>query len=305
MKQKHFMDIENLREEDTELRKGNGYGFEVGDIIQITEKWDGSNSSIAYDTETDSLIAFSRKQELSFNNILNGFWNYAQSLNKDEYKDVPNYRIFGEWGNRNKIIYNPEWYKKWYVYDIYDVEKECWMPQDVVKLFCKDHNLIYIHELYYGEFISWEHCRSFMNSPAYGDRQEGVVVKNMTKLNNLNSRQPFYLKIVNHSFKETMKHHEKVIDPVVENAKKEAQNIVDSIVTRNRVEKELFKMRDEQIVPEKLTPNDMKLVARNLPKRIYDDCVKEENELVLQCGEYFSKACSATVMRLAKEIILG
>ena len=45
MKQKHFMDIENLREEDTELRQGNGYGFVVGDIIQISTKVDGSNAS--------------------------------------------------------------------------------------------------------------------------------------------------------------------------------------------------------------------------------------------------------------------
>lgn len=70
MKQKHFLDIENLRENDTELRRGNGYGFEKGDIVSITEKIDGSNSSIKYDPETDSLIAFSRKQELSFNNTL-------------------------------------------------------------------------------------------------------------------------------------------------------------------------------------------------------------------------------------------
>ena len=41
IKQKHFMDIENLREEDTELRQGNGHGFVVGDIIQISEKIDG------------------------------------------------------------------------------------------------------------------------------------------------------------------------------------------------------------------------------------------------------------------------
>lgn len=305
MKQKHFMDIENLREEDTELRMGNGHGFEPGDIIQISEKWDGSNACVAYDIETDSLVAFSRKQELSFNNTLNGFYNYVKQLDKEDFKDYPNYRIFGEWGNKNKIIYNQECYKKWYVYDIYDVETECWLPQSIVKQFCKEHNLIYIHILYEGAFISWEHCKSFMNSPAYGEKQEGVVIKNQSKLNNPNSRLPFYLKIVNDSFKESMKTREKVVDPEAEMAKAEAQKIIESIVTKNRIEKELFKMRDEQILPENIEPKDMKLVAQNLPKRIYEDCMKEEKELVIQCGEYFSKLLSGQVMKLAKEIILS
>ena len=124
MVQKHFMDIENLRETDTDLRQSNAGAFEVGDLIQITEKVDGSNACVAYDSETDSLVAFSRKQELSWNNTLEGFWNYVQTLNKEPFKAYPNYRVFGEWLRKNKILYKPECMKIWYVYDIYDVDKE-------------------------------------------------------------------------------------------------------------------------------------------------------------------------------------
>ena len=53
-----------------------------------------------------------------------------------------------------------------------------------------------------GEFISWEHCMTFCNSPAYGDKQEGIVIKNQTKLNDPNTRMPFVLKIVNDCFSE-------------------------------------------------------------------------------------------------------
>ena len=102
-----------------------------------------------------------------------------------------------------------------------------------------------------------------------------------------------------------MKTKEKVIDPEKEEAKAEAQKIVESIVTKNRIEKELFKMRDEGIIPEKIQPSDMKLVAQNLPKRIFDDCMKEEKELVLAAGEYFGKMCGAYTMKLAREVILG
>ena len=73
-----------------------------------------------------------------------------------------------------------------------------------------------------------------MHSPAYGDRQEGVVCKNQTMVSRLlegelsmsdadKSRSPLYLKIVNDDFKESMKTHEKVIDPERENAKAEAE----------------------------------------------------------------------------------
>ena len=306
MEQKKFMDISRVKIGD-ELTPSNTGGFEVGDIIQITEKWDGSNASIRYDIETGKLVAFSRKLELSFSKTLNGFWNYVQNLNAEDYKDTPNYVIFGEWGVKNAIKYNSEFYKNWYVYDIYDVEKEEYLPQTEVKKFVEKHGLTYIHVLYEGEFISWEHCKTFCNSPAYGDLQEGIVIKNQTKLNNPYSRTPFVLKIVNDCFSEVKKdnHRQKIEDPQKIKEREHAQSIVDMVVTKRRVEKELYKMRDEGIVPEKISPQDMRLVAQNLPKRIYDDCLKEERELVESAGEFFGKMCGAKAMNFAKEIILG
>ena len=306
MEQKKFMDISRVKIGD-ELTPSNTGGFEVGDIIQITEKWDGSNASIRYDIETGKLVAFSRKLELSFSQTLNGFWNYVQNLNAEDYKDTPNYAIFGEWGVKNAIKYNSEFYKNWYVYDIYDVEKEEYLPQTEVKKFVEKHGLTYIHVLYEGEFISWEHCKTFCNSPAYGDLQEGIVIKNQTKLNNPYSRTPFVLKIVNDCFSEVKKdnHRQKIEDPQKIKEREHAQSIVDMVVTKRRVEKELYKMRDEGIVPEKISPQDMRLVAQNLPKRIYDDCLKEERELVESAGEFFGKMCGSKAMNFAKEIILG
>ena len=300
------MDISRVKFGD-ELTPSNIGGFEVGDIIQITEKWDGSNASIRYDVETGKLVAFSRRLELSFNNTLNGFWNYVQGLNPEDYKNTPNYVIFGEWGVKNAITYKPEFYKNWYVYDIYDVEEEKYLPQNEVKKFVDEHGLTYIHVLYEGKFISWDHCMTFCNSPAYGDKQEGIVIKNQSKLNNKYSRTPFVLKIVNECFSEVKKdnHRQKIEDPQKIKEREYAQTIVDQIVTKRRVEKEIYKMRDEGIVPEKIFPQDMKIVAQNLPKRIYQDCLKEEKELVEAAGEFFGKMCGSKSMYFAKEIILG
>ena len=312
MKQKHFIDIQNIREEDTELRNRNTYAFDTDCIIQITEKFDGSNACACWDSETNQMVAFSRKQELDYKNTLNGFWNYVMNFSdevKSWFKRYFDWRIYGEWSNKNKIIYNDTGkIKHWYVYDIYDDTNKCWLPQNIVKEFCKNIGLEYIHELYYGNFISWEHCRSFMNSPAYGDKQEGIIVKNQTKLNNWDDhdiKAPCYLKIVNESFKESMKTKEKIIDPEKENAKAEARRIMESICTKNRIEKELYKMRDEGILPEKIEPTDFRTVAMNLPKRIYEDLLKEELELVQQCGEFGGKMCQQVSMQIAKDLILG
>ncbi len=305
MTQKKYMDISRAKF-GNELTTSNTNGFEVGNIIQITEKFDGANASIRYDEKTGKLAAFSRNNELNYNLTLNGFWNYVQTLNPEEYKDTPNYVVFGEWGTKNAVTYNSEAYGKWYVFDIYDTEKETYLPQNDVKKFVEKHGLTYVHVLYEGEFISWEHCISFCNNPAYGDTQEGIVVKNQTKLMNPDG-YPFILKVVNDNFSEIKKknHKQKIEDPQKIKEQENAQEIVDMIVIKRRVEKELFRMRDEGIIPKKVEPQDMRIVAQYLPKRIYDDCIKEEKELVELAGQFFGRMCSSKTMCLAKEIILG
>lgn len=299
------MDISRIKE-DTELTVANTNGFEVGDHIVVQIKFDGANASFRYDNETGKLNAFSRKQPLTYNNTLSGFWNYVETLDAERFKDYPNYVFFGEWAVKNKIIYKPEFRKIWIMYDVYDVENQCYLPQTDVKALADKFGFTYIHTLYDGEFISWEHCRSFMNEVIYSEFiEEGIVVKNQSKLNDPNSRTPFVLKIVNDKFAEVMKTRVKEIDPEKEAEKANASEIVESIATRSRVEKEIYKMRDEGILPEKIEPKDMKIVAQNLPKRIYEDCVKEEKESVMAAGEYFGKMCGSTVMKHAKSIILG
>lgn len=308
MEQKKFMDIERAKFGD-EISVRNIDGFEIGDIISVQEKIDGSNAAIRYDAETGRLVAFSRKQQLDYNKTLNGFWNHIQSLNPEDYMDTPQYVVYGEWMKKNHIQYAPEVYNRWIVYDIYDANTQMYLKQPVVKEFCERHNLEYIHVIYEGDFTSWEDLidKYGEQKSYYCDvRAEGFIVKNQTKINNPNTRLPFVLKYVNKSYSEInlSNHIRKVLDPQHEAEKAHAQEIVDTIVTKNRVEKEIHKMIDEQILPEKIAPQDMKIVAQNLPKRIYNDCLKEEKELVIEAGEFFGKLCSSKTMLFAKEIIL-
>lgn len=308
---KHFIDIEQVRDKDVQIsedtiRKKNTVTFEPGDTIQITTKVDGSNSSFTY--EDGKLLCFSRKKELDYQNTLNGFWNWVQTLNAEEYKEDSRYIYYGEWLVRHTVVYKDELYLKFYFYDIYDSEEEKWMPQDFVKEQAKKHNLNYVNEWYYGPFISWDHVRSFLDKKVYAiEKEEGVVCKNITKLNSEDCRNPFYLKIVNDEFKETqLKNHiKKVLDPQKIEDQNRAEELMSHIVTKNRVQKEIRKMVDEGILPNEITPKDMSIVARYLPKRIYDDCVKEEPEIVKECGEFGGKKCSQIAMQHARKILIG
>lgn len=125
---KHFIDIENLREQNIQLdsgtvRKSNAGAFHVGDEIHVSCKVDGSNASFRYNEETGKLDVFSRKRELDYKNTLDGFWNFIQTYpwDMEELAQQPNWIYFGEWIPRTHIVQYPqEMYKQWYVYDIWD-----------------------------------------------------------------------------------------------------------------------------------------------------------------------------------------
>ena len=195
----------------------------------------------------------------------------------------------------------------WRVYDIWDKSKKNYLSQDAVKAFCKEHDIEYIHVLYEGPFESWAHCRQFMDVKSYGGiEQEGIVVKNQTKLDRDDIRYPKYLKIVNDAFKESMvKKEKKHIDP--EQAKLDAENMakMGSIVTDVRVKKLVMKCVDEGIVPAELEPKHIGTLMKALPKMAFDDIVKEEPEVVKTVGAPAGKLCSMLVAKHVKALVLG
>ena len=193
--------------DDTLTLEKNTDAFIQGDIISITEKIDGANSSIYYDKKRDRLRCFSSKNELDFSNQLRGFLTYVESLDKEPFIKYPNYIFFGEWLVSHTVIYDDSNYNKWYLFSVYDTVSGRWLSQDFVKKFAEKNDFCYPHELYYGPFISWNHCLSFANAPAYGTQQEGIVIKNQTALEQ--ERGPHILKYVNPEFKETQKKNQK------------------------------------------------------------------------------------------------
>ena len=294
---KNYIDIPRLKETYTSA-------FHTGDIIQITEKLDGSNASVQYDVENNSICAYSRKQSLDFKNNLSGFYEFTQNMDVEFLKKYSDYRFFGEWNLKHLVKYPEDRIKNFYCFDIYDTKNGKWMEQDFVKRVCKEGNISLVPEFYFGEFISWEHIMEFVGKTSFGlEHGEGVVVKNQSNLNNPNSKTPFVVKIVGEKYQEVSKHRERKPVSPEELAKREYQmKLTESIVTKNRVEKILYKMVMDGELRQDWDEQDMKSIARIIPSKVYEDCQKEESETVSQI-ENFGKTCSSVTMKYCREIL--
>ena len=317
--QKKFVDIDYIREEDLVIgkkddgtdavRPKNTGCFEPGDLISISTKIDGANASVAWDATTGKLEIFSRTNLLDSPGALRGFYDYVKTEvePKVDWSKYPDLVVFGEWCVSHSVKYDKGWYNKWRVYDVYDREKGRYLTQAFVKAFCEEYGLEYVEELYHGPFISWEHCRSFLRaSKAYGPDQEGIVVKNQSKLGSQDNRAPAYIKIVNEAFKEATKVKAKrELSPEELAAKERGTTLAASVVTEARVRKAILKLVDEGKLPSELGPKDMGAVMKQLPKLVFDDVLKEESEVVAQIGEGAGKFISAEAAKQARKIVIG
>jgi len=319
MEMKKYMDIERMKDGWTDI-------IAVGDKIWIEEKIDGANCGIRYDKENDKLVAQSRKRILEIGqDDLRGFGAFVERLNANsEWKDAiikeifggsDNLVLFGEWLVPHTIKYLNDAYKKMYCYDMYNLETEEYLPQfdvyhKVKNAVRKGVPLCGAPIFYIGPFVSWEHVNNFVGktSEMLGASPcgEGIVIKNQSRLNDPNSRKPFYIKIVTEQFKEVQKSNraKKEIDPNAAAQLEADMALTKEIVTEARVRKMLNKFVDEAILSEDWSIADMKIIAQNLSKRIIEDCIKEEKETVEKIGS-FSKTANKVCMGIAKSIAMS
>lgn len=302
MIQKKYVDIERVK-------TGFAEAF-VGDTVTLTEKVDGSNGSIAYDAATDTVCAFSRRQPLDETRNLNGFYEWVMSIPKEiviNLTENGKYIVFGEWLVKNKIQYPNDKYKKFYLFDVYDTETECYTPYERVESaynVLKEYGAQLAPLFYHGEWVSWDHVQGFVGKTELGATPcgEGVVIKSQTRLTDKhNSRCPKHLKVVSEHFAEVQK-TKTPIDPEVLKAREAQRELAATIVTRRRVEKTLMRMCEDGIIPYEWDAHDMSTIARNINKLMYQDCMKEEPETAAQV-ENFGKVCAGLTMEHVREIL--
>lgn len=296
---KKYKDIERLKDKYAPA-------FKAGEHITITEKIDGANASIVVN-EDGTLTACSRRNELNQNNTLQGFYDFVQTLDASIVSAAltNRYILFGEWLVKHTIRYPEDKMKQFYVFDVFDTETEQYMPWDFTKQIAEFIGLKTVPVFYDGPFISWEHIYSFVGKTEMGGEPtgEGVVIKSQDRLDNKFSGTPEYVKIVAKEFSEVHQSKpQKEIDPAKVAAKQAAEDLAATIVTARRVEKAIQKLVEDGIVPEDWDEKSLGVIAKHLPRAVYNDCVKEEPETVAQI-ENFGKICGSLTMKLAREAV--
>lgn len=301
--QKKYMSIERLKL-PSESGTGNIMGFTEKDHIVIQEKIDGANGSFRYNPKLHEVEVFSRNTKLNEFNTLRGFYGYIKNVSTQIVSKYPMFIFFGEWLVSHRVKYEEDMYNEFYLFDVFDISNNKYLSWNRVYELAIELGLKTVPILYDGVFISWEHCKSIIT-----DKMEGVIIKNQDHLNGSNFKTdiklPFYIKIINNKYSEITNKPNKLRENNVESEKIiEAKTAIEQIVTESRVHKEIFKMIDEGILPEDLSPENMGVIAKHLPKRVYNDCAKEEPELVNKYSEYFGKILNKIAMSYARKIVI-
>lgn len=285
------------------VRLGHKTTFGVlkeGDHIVIQEKIDGANAS--FRNINGEIVAFSRNHQLSEGNTLGGFYEFVKGLQITIGEGLI---CFGEWTNPHKVKY-PEHQKEFFLYDIYDIVEQKYLPFETVKAIGESLGLNIVPVFYEGEYKSFEHLQSFVGKTALGGKLgeietgEGIVVKNVDYTDRFGNQ--VFVKLVTEKFAEVQK-QKLPKDPKI--ALTQEQVFVDITVTEPRIDKFLHKFVDEGILDEHWGIEDMKVILKNMNQRIKEDILKEEKDLL--SGDYddkqLSKAIARKVALTVKEII--
>ena len=274
------------------LRPRHSSGFQPGDHIVVQEKIDGSNfRSAMTESRTGS-------------GLLDGRVSWMQKQDKEKIKAVlgDRYILFAEWLVHHAVPYPEERYEKVYCFDVMEKETGKYLPQDQVKEMVTELGLTYVPVFYDGPFVSWEAIEAMVGRTELGGAYgEGVVVKNMTRLNDPNEKLPFYTKIVGADFAEKKSISRTHMEQMSADAKRQA--LADSVVTEARVRKMILKLVDENLLSENWREEKPETISRQLTRQIYYDCVKEEPETVEQIGKQFGKYAAISTTNRVREMM--
>jgi len=269
-----------------------------GDFITVTEKLDGANASFKLN-EDNQVDGFSRNTPVDETNTLRGYHTWLKEI-KPEQLNL-RYRYYGEWLVSHKIQYKPEYYQRFYLFNVYDDELQEYLSEEIMRNEALRLNINTVPLIYEGQYISFEHLMEFVGkSDMAVNFGEGIVVKNV------NYRDKYghqcFVKLVHEDFIEVQK-QKAPKDP--NRPVTPEQEFANMCVTKARIDKMLHKLVDEGILESDFGIEDMRLILSNLGTRIYEDILKEENDSLPEGYEVqaLRKAIGSKIPQIVKEII--
>ena len=326
---------ENQEKQEEKLAEKLGgsnhiFSLKCGDYIIATEKIDGANASV-YHNDKDELEVYSRHEKLNEHNTLNNFYNFIMERKDELLKAIPmGTQVFGEWLTSHVVKYKPEYYCKWYLYDMVS-ESEfngakalCYAGY---KATAKQSSLLVIKDievaplLYEGsfEFSNLKEVDLFRDKLIASSKMsldghaEGVVITdlNIPLLADGNGVYHRYrIKDVDEAYRETIKiSNKKVLDPDLQML----YSYVGKGLALARVRKVYLKLRDENKIDGDISfswfkDGKSKLISEEVLKDIKEELPdKPSEELFDEYSEevqrYVGKKVNKFIALTIKELI--
>ena len=77
-----------------------------------------------------------------------------------------------------------------------------------------------------------------------------------------------------------------------------------TVLTKPRVEKIIYKLVDEEILPKDYNIENMSLILRSLGNKVYEDIIKEESDIFSEYDQDMVKKCvGKNTPQIVKEIL--
>lgn len=168
--------------------------------VHVQEKVDGANAQIWL--ENGEIKMGSRTRVLG-NEEFNGFVPYVKAHKgiQQFFTAHPESRLYGEWLVRHTIAYKETAYRKFYLFDIFGWNGvDEFIPAAAVKEIGELYGIdtVPLHGVFENPTI--EQLQEFVGKSDFGDRGEGIVIKNLGFTNGFGEK--VFAKIVTQAFKE-------------------------------------------------------------------------------------------------------
>lgn len=260
--------------------------FGADEEVWIEEKIDGTNISCEIDNNNE-FRCYGRRYELGSWYTNRGAYQKLLDLEEKVREILGNkYTAYFEYLTLHHVRYSADKENGIYLIGIRDKETNKYLTPNKVAGFALKLGVETPAILYYGTFDNWELDKSLVGISKFGAKQgEGVIVKAYDEKRGIKM-----VKIVADDFREIMKY-----DPARAQAKMDAElkkrERAATIVTDARIRKQLYNMLDEGLISkvDGISKEEKVLAIKNIGKRIYDDCIKEELDFVLEFGKDFGK----------------
>lgn len=268
-----------------------------GSHVVVWEKLDGANASFMLNNDGE-LECYSRNTKLSESEGLRGFYQWVHAT-IDKTKLIPNHIYVGEWLVRHKIDYG-ENANKFYLFDVYDLEYNKYMPLRFVSDASDDLGILLapiFKSGIVGRDFTFDDIQALVGKSVLAPDGvgEGVVIKNYDFKYRDGSQM--FTKIVTKEFQES----NGVKSPkVASTAPDILTEFVSKNVTENRIEKMLHKLVDEGKLDEDYSVSDMGTILKLLGSSVAEDVLKEElDELV----KVVQKRIGRAVPNIVKKVL--